>query len=95
MFLDSTGTVAGNDWTYIADHVLYSKTYHHLITSLQNKVSNVYYTLFLAILQNYVWCNNMLEFTKEETMCRVLGCYSSIAEDSNLLGHWVINSLCF
>jgi hypothetical protein len=32
------GTVAGNDWTYIADHVLYSKTYLHLITSLKNKV---------------------------------------------------------
>jgi len=65
---DSTGTVAGNDWTYIADHVLYSKPYQHLITSLKNKVSNVYYTRFLAIFQNYVWCNNMLEFTKEETM---------------------------
>jgi len=32
------GTVAGNDWTYIADRVLYSKTYYHLITSLKNKV---------------------------------------------------------
>jgi hypothetical protein len=84
MFLDSTGTVAGNDWTYIADLVLYSKTYDHLITSLKDKVSNVYYTLFLAIFQNNVLCNNMLEFTKEETMCKVLGCYSSIAEDSSL-----------
>lgn len=32
------GTVAGNDWTYIADHVLYSKAYLHLLTSLKNKV---------------------------------------------------------
>jgi hypothetical protein len=79
MFLDSSGTVAGNDWTYIADHVLHSKTYQHLITSLKNKVSNVYYTLLVAIFQNCVWCNNMLEFTKEEAMCKVLGCYSSIA----------------
>ena len=50
MFLDSTGTVAGNDWTYIADHVLHSKTYQHLITSLKNKVSNVYYTLIIIII---------------------------------------------
>jgi hypothetical protein len=71
MFLDSTGSVAGNDWTYIADHVLYSKTYYQLITSLKSKVSNVYDTLLVVIFQNYVWCNNMLEFTTEETMCKV------------------------
>lgn len=32
------GTVAGNDWTYIADHVLYSKTYQHMLASVKNKV---------------------------------------------------------
>jgi hypothetical protein len=66
MFLDSTGTVAGNDWTYIADHVLYSETYHNLITSLKNKVSNVYYTLLVAIFQNCVWCNMLRVYKRRD-----------------------------
>jgi hypothetical protein len=40
-FLHSTGTVAGNDWGYIADHVLYSKSYQRMLASMKKKVRNV------------------------------------------------------
>jgi hypothetical protein len=53
-FIGSTGTVAGSDWTYLADHVLYSKAYYHLLASVKNKVSNVYDALLLAIFQNCI-----------------------------------------
>lgn len=32
------GSVAGNDWAYIADHVLYSKSYQRLLASMKRKV---------------------------------------------------------
>jgi hypothetical protein len=48
--LESTGTVAGNDWTYIADHVLYSKSYQRLLASMKRKVSNNGHFLNLCLM---------------------------------------------
>lgn len=55
----------------------------------------MYGTLLLAIFQTCIWCKNVLQFVKEETMCNVLGCYSSVAKDSSLLSHCVSDYCCF
>jgi len=88
-FLDSTGTVRGNDWSSIASHILHSRTYQHLLASMTKKVGNIYYTLFLTIFKTVTCIYRSHSFYAEETMCLCVLFKGASIENKT----WLINYL--